>query len=107
MFPSHDQNAFLIAESILTVFFYINVFLLHIGWDVYVVEKYGKQTFEDFKYCATFRDSAGGIGGYSIVIIIYYFLNEYQSMKLFVFMMVFVLLLQVYNYFRHYRGMKG
>ena len=102
----YDQNVFLLAESLLTVFFCINVFLLHIGWDVYVVKKYGKQTFENFKYCATFRDSIGGIGGYSIVIVIYSVLDEYQSMKLFVFMMVFVLLLQVYNYFMHYANME-
>ena len=102
----YDQTIFLWTESLLSVFFCINSVVLHIGWDVYVVDKYGKETFEDFKYCATFRDSIGGIGGYSIVIIIYQFLNEYQSMKLFVFLMVFVLLLQVYNYFTHYAEME-
>ena len=71
-----------------------------------MVDKYEKQTFEDFKYCATFRDALGGIGGYSIVILIYQFLNEYQSMKLFVFLMVFVLLLQLYNYRTHYATME-
>ena len=101
----YDQHVFLWAEVILSIFYCINGQLLGIGWDVYVVGKYERKTFEDFKYCATFRDSVGGIGGYSIVILIYSFLDEYQSMKLFVFMMVFVLLLQVYNYFRHYKGM--
>ena len=80
--------------------------VLGIGWDVYVVDKYEKQTFENFKYCATFRDGVGGIGGYSVVILIYSFLDEYQSMKLFVFLMLFVLLLQLYNYVRHYREME-
>ena len=101
-----DQTLFLWTESFLSVFFCINSVVLGIGWDVYVVEKYEKKTFEDFKYCATFRDAVGGIGGYSIVIIIYQFLNEYQSMKLFVFLMVFVLLLQLYNYQTHYKNME-
>jgi len=102
----YDQTVFLWTESFLSVFFCINSVVLGIGWDVYVVDKYEKQTFEDFKYCATFRDAVGGIGGYSLVIIIYQFLNEYQSMKLFVFLMVFVLLLQLYNYRTHYATME-
>lgn len=100
-----DQNIFLWTESMLSVLFCINSVVLHIGWDVYVVDKYGKKTFEDYKYCSTFRDSIGGIGGYSIVIMIYQFLDEFESMKLFVFLMVFVLLLQVYNYYTHYANM--
>ena len=102
----YDQSVFLWTESLLSVFFCINSVVLGIGWDVYVVDKYEKETFEDFKYCATFRDAVGGIGGYSLVIVIYQFLNEYQSMKLFVFLMVFVLLLQLYNYRTHYATME-
>ena len=102
----YDQSVFLWTESFLSVFFCINSVVLGIGWDVFVVDKYEKQTFEDFKYCATFRDAVGGIGGYSIVIGIYQYLNEFQSMKLFVFLMVFCLLLQLYNYFTHYANME-
>lgn len=102
----YDQTLFLWAESCLAVFFRINSVVLHIGWDVYVVDKYSKQTFEDYKYCSTFRDGLGGIGGNLIVIGIFSVLNSYQSMKLFVFLMVFVLLLQVWNYFKHYKDMK-
>ena len=102
----YDQNVFLWTESFLSVFFCINSVVLGIGWDVYVVDKYKKETFEDFKYCATFRDALGGIGGYSVVILIYQFLNEHQSMKLFVFLMIFVLLLQLYNYRTHYATME-
>ena len=102
----YDQSVFLWTESLLSVFFCINSVVLGIGWDVYVVDKYEKETFEDSKYCATFRDAVGGIGGYSLVIVIYQFLNEYQSMKLFVFLMVFVLLLQLYNYRTHYATME-
>ena len=65
----YDQTLFLWTESLLSVFFCINSVVLHIGWDVHVVDQYGKDTFEDFKYCATFRDSLGGIGGYSLSLI--------------------------------------
>lgn len=102
----YDQNVFLWAESFLSIFFCVNSVVLHIGWDVYVVEKYSKETFEDYKYLATFRDGLGGIGGNLIVIGIFSILNEYQSMKLFVFLMVFVLLLQLYNYKTHYAIME-
>ena len=102
----YNQTVFLWTESILSVFFCINSVVLGIGWDVYVVDKYEKKTFEDYKYCATFRDAVGGIGGYSIVIVIYQFLDEFQSMKLFVFLMVFCLLLQLCNYFTHYAKME-
>ncbi|HIJ10770.1 TPA: hypothetical protein HA278_01810 [Candidatus Woesearchaeota archaeon] len=102
----YDQSAFLWTECILSVFFCINLVVLGIGWDVYVVDKYEKETFENFKYCAAFRDGLGGIGGYSVVIFIYSFLDEYESMKLFVFLMLFVLLLQLYNYVRHYKEME-
>jgi len=101
----YDQDIFLWTESLLSVFFCINSVVLHIGWDVYVVENYGKETFEDYKYCSTFRDSVGGIGGYSIVIFIYQLLDQFQSMKLFVFLMLFVLQLQLYNYRTHYANM--
>ena len=101
-----DQLWFLWSESFLSIFFCINSVVLGIGWDLYVVEKYDKDTFENFKYCATFRDGLGGIGGNLIVIGIFSILDQYQSMKLFVILMVFVLLLQLYNYRTHYTKME-
>jgi len=102
----YDQLAFLWAESFLSIFFCVNSVVLHIGWDVYVVDKYSKETFEDYKYLATFRDGLGGIGGNLIVIGIFSILDEFQSMKLFVFLMAFVLILQLYNYKTHYANME-
>ena len=101
-----DQHWFLWSESFLSIFFCINSVVLGIGWDLYVVEKYDKETFENFKYCATFRDGLGGIGGNLIVIGIFSILDQFQSMKLFVILMVFVLLLQLYNYRTHYTKME-
>ena len=101
-----DQHWFLWSESFLSIFFCINSVVLGIGWDLYVVEKYDKDTFENFKYCATFRDGLGGIGGNLIVIGIFSILDQFQSMKLFVILMVFVLLLQLYNYRTHYTKME-
>lgn len=101
-----DTHWFLWAESFLSIFFCINSVVLHIGWDVYVVEKYSKETFEEYKYCSTFRDGLAGIGGNVIVIGIFSVLSRQQSMKLFVLMMVTVLLLQVYNYRKHYSNME-
>jgi len=101
----YNQFYFLWAEVLLSVLFGINSQLLSIAWDVYVVDRYKKEVFENYKYCAAFRDSVGGIGGYSLVAIIYAFLNETQSMKLFIFMMVFALFAQTYNYKKHYTKM--
>tara|TARA_R110002153_G_scaffold58379_2_gene160124 strand:+ start:3127 stop:3717 length:591 start_codon:yes stop_codon:yes gene_type:complete len=102
-----DHQYFLWAESFLSIFFCINSIVLHIGWDVYVVNKYNKETFEDYKYCSTFRDGIAGIGGNVIVIGIFSVLSQQQSIKLFVMLMVTVLLLQVYNYRIHYSSMEG
>ena len=102
----YDQLYFLWAESFLSIFFCINSVVLGIGWDLYVVDKYDKDTFENFKYCATFRDGLGGIGGNLIVIGIFSILDQYQSMKLFVILMAIVLLLQLYNYRTHYIHME-
>ena len=101
-----DKNYFLWAESFLSIFFCINSIVLHIGWDVYVVNKYNKETFENYKYCSTFRDGLAGIGGNVIVIAIFSVLSQQQSMKLFVMLMITVLLLQVYNYRIHYSSME-
>ena len=101
-----NQLYFLWAESFLSVFFCITSVVLHIGWDLYVVDKYGKEIFEDFKYCSSFRDGLGGIGGNVIVIGIFSVLDQTQSMKLFVLLMVFVLLLQLWNYKTHYVDME-
>ena len=102
-----DHQYFLWAESFLSIFFCINSIVLHIGWDVYVVNKYNKETFEDYKYCSTFRDGIAGIGGNVIVIGIFSVLSQQQSIKLFVMLMITVLLLQVYNYRIHYSSMEG
>ena len=102
----YDQHVFLWAETFLSIFFCINSVVLHIGWDVYVVDNYNKKIFEDYKYLSTFRDGLGGIGGNLIVIGIFSILNQIQSMKLFVFLMIFVLLLQMYNYKIHYARME-
>jgi len=101
----YDQSLFLYAESFLSIFFCINSIVLHIGWDVWVVNKYGSDTFEEYKYCATFRDGIAGIGGNAIVIGIFSLLNTTQSIRLFLFLMIFVLVLQVYNYRKHYKNM--
>lgn len=101
-----DQSLFLWTEVFLAILFGINAVVLRIGWDLHIIKNYKPGTFEDYKYCSTFRDALGGIGGYSLVIVIYSFINEYQSMKLFVFLMLFVLLLQMYNYNKHYKAMK-
>ena len=101
-----DQTWFLWAESFLSIFFCINSLVLHIGWDVYVVHTYSKDTFEQYKYCSTFRDGLAGIGGNVIVIGIFSILNKSQSIKLFVLLMITVLLLQIYNYRKHYLNME-
>lgn len=101
----YNQNLFLWTEVILSIAFAINSQLLHISWDLYVIKKYKNNTFGNYKYCATFRDGIGGMIGYSLVAVIYCFLNEKQSMTLFIGMMSLVFLIQLYNYNKHYKDM--
>lgn len=103
-FYFYNKNIFLFVESILSILFVINSILLSITWDVHVVKKYPIDIYENYKYIATFKDSLGGITGYSLVIIMSFFFNESQSVKTFSFMMIFVLILGIYNYNTHYKN---
>jgi len=99
-----NKDIFLFVESILSILFMINSILLGITWDIYIVKKYPIDIYENYQYVATFRDSIGGITGYLFVIIMSLFFNESQSVKTFSFMMIFVLILGIYNYNKHYKN---
>lgn len=102
----YSQLLFLWIETFLSIFFCINSLVIGIAWDLYTVNTYSKETFENYRYACTFRDGLGGIGGNLIVIAIYSVLNENQSMILFGILMIAAICLQIYNYRKHYVKME-
>ena len=102
----YDIHVFLITETILGIT--ANIFwpLLGIGWDVYVVDKYTKETFEDFRYWENFRGAAGGVIGSSIVGIVAGLYDLNTSIKLFMCGMVIMIIVQQINWYKFYRNME-
>ncbi len=101
-----DKDLFLWIEVILTVMFGIMSQVFHISWDLYIVDKYGTETFEDYKYSTSVRDSIGGIGGYSLAGFVYAVLDQDNAMMLFVIATVLTLIIQFINYCKYYINME-
>lgn len=100
-----DIHLFLWAEVILGVMYSVVGPLMGIGWDIYVVRKYNDEVFEDFRYWEGIKDSLGGILGSGLVALITSLTNLDQTVKVFMFAMAFMLIIQHYNWNKHYRNM--
>ena len=100
-----DIHLFLWAEVILGVMYSVVGPLMGIGWDIYVVRKYNDEVFEDFRYWEGIRDSLGGILGSGLVALITSLTNLDQTVKVFMFAMAFMLIIQHINWNKHYRNM--
>ena len=77
----------------------------HIKYNIYIVEKYGKSIFEDVSFIGSFVVSLSGILGYGTVMFSTYFFNENYSVKSFVCFLCIGLIVQIFNYIKHYKNM--
>ena len=93
---------FLWMEVFLSVLFLICSELFSITFNLYIVEKYGKEIFEDVSYCSSLIFSIAGISGFATVMVTSYFMEEWQSIVLFISLLSMCLILQILNYFKHY-----
>lgn len=98
-----DPMLFLWSEVILTIVFLIFGELFAISFNLHIVDKYGKDVFEDVSYCTSFVFSISGILGFGCVIAMNQMMNEAYSVAFFIGFLSICLLLQVLNYFKHYR----
>ena len=96
---------FLISEVVLTVIFIIVGELFAIKYNIYIVEKYGKETFEDVCFVGSFLFSLSGILGYGTVMISTYFLEESYCVMMFMALLFIGMFIQIYNYRKHYINM--
>jgi hypothetical protein len=96
---------FLLSEVFLTVVFIIFGELFHIKYNIYIVEKYGNEVFEDVSFVGSFIVSLSGILGYGTVMASTYFLDEAYSVAMFISFLVIGLIIQIYNYKKHYADM--
>lgn len=96
---------FLLSEVFLTVVFIIFGELFHIKYNIHIVEKYGNKIFEEVSFIGSFIVSLSGILGYGTVMISTYFLDEAYSVAMFISFLVIGLIIQIYNYKKHYTDM--
>lgn len=101
-----DKDLFLWIEVALTILFSITSQVFAISWDLFIISNYGKETFEDYKYSISVRDSIGGIGGYSIAGLVYIALDQDKAMMLFIMATIVALILQFINYRIHYSNIE-
>jgi len=101
-----NKDLFLWIEVALTILFSITSQVFAISWDLFIISNYGKETFEDYKYSVSVRDSIGGIGGYSIAGLVYMILDQDKAMILFIIATIVALVLQFANYRIHYVNME-
>ena len=78
-----------------------------IGWDLYVVKEYSSEVFEDFRYWEGIKDSLGGITGSGLVALMTSLTDLDQTVKVFMFAMFFMLVIQHLNWSKHYRNMNA
>ena len=100
-----DIDLFLWVEVILGISYSIVGPLMGIGWDLYVVRKYDTGVFEDFRYWEGIRDSLGGIMGSGLVALMALLTDLDETVKVFMFAMVFMLIVQHVNWQKHYSSM--
>ncbi len=98
-------NAFLVLEAVLTVAGGVFFNLRSIGWEAYTVEKYGLQTFRDFRYWLHVRYSLGNILGGILVALISVFCDTGETLKVFGVAMVIMLTAHGLNWHKHYLKM--
>ena len=97
---------FLWAEVALSVLFLICAELFSITFNLHIVEKYGKDVFENVSYCSSLIFSIAGISGFATVMITSMLFSEAQCVLIFLFLLSVCLVLQTFNYFKHYKDME-
>jgi len=96
---------FLFTEVILAMIFGIVGPLWRISYDLYVVQKYNKNVYEDFLYLDNFRVSLGGVLGGFLVAVTSMFFNIDQSILLFFVFISFVMYAETLNWKKFYKSM--
>ena len=101
-----DVNIFLYGEALLAVLFPILVEIFYINYTVHLIEKYGKEKYENMSYLGSTTIAVGSsLGFFTVVLSDTLLANESHSILLFCTLFLFVLILQVYNYKTHYKNM--
>ena len=103
----YNIHLFLWVEVTLGIFYSVVGPLMGIGWDLYVVKEYNNEVFEDFRYWEGIKDSLGGIAGSGLVALMTSLTDLDQTVKVFMFAMFFMLVIQHLNWSKHYRNMNA
>jgi hypothetical protein len=102
-----DFTLFLYIEATLAVIFPILVEIFYINYNLYVVEKYGKDKFEEISYINSLTNAVGGALGFGTVILLDFLIGDTpKQIGVFIGLFVFFLLLQIGNYRRYFLDME-
>lgn len=101
-----DFTLFLYIEATLAVIFPILVEIFYINYNLYVVEKYGKDKFEEISYINSLTNAVGGALGFGTVILLDFLIGDTpKQIAVFIVLFVIFLSLQVANYRKYFLEM--
>ena len=102
-----DINTFIYVEAILVVIYGLSVNIFGINYSMYVMKKYDSEVFKDTQYLEQIAMACAGIIGYLIVIIVGEITKDMgMSIKFFMVFILFNLIVQFYNYNKHWKQLK-
>ena len=93
-----DRVVFLYLEMAICITSGIIYPLVSISWDLYIVDKYSMDIYEDYRYIEQFRSSLGGIIGYSLIIFLSWLYDIDTIIMIFIVLLNFCLIYEIYNF---------
>jgi len=97
-------NVFIYVEAILVIIYGLSVSIFGINYSMYVMKKYDSTVFKDTQYVEQIAMACAGIIGYLIVIVVGEVTKDMgMSIKFFMVFILFNLLIQFYNYNKHWK----
>lgn len=93
-----DKIVFLYLEMAICITSGILYPLVSISWDLYIVDRYSMDVYEDYRYIDQFKSSLGGIIGYSFIIFLSKVCEMDTIVVVFIFLLNLCLAYEIYNF---------
>lgn len=93
-----DRVIFLYLEMAICITSGIIYPLVSISWDLYIVDKYSMEVYEEYRYIDQFKTSLGGIIGYSLIIFLSSLYDMDTIVLIFIVLLNLCLLYEIYNF---------
>jgi hypothetical protein len=93
-----DKIVFLYLEMAICITSGILYPLVSISWDLYIVDRYSMNVYEDYRYIDQFKSSLGGIIGYSFIIFLSKICEMDTIVVIFIVLLNLCLAYEIYNF---------